>query len=205
MTKRCLLSAFGIALCLLVFMVKSSSAQQTVTAKVTGVHAFAFWTDASTPDDVVGYVEVFATGMPAQPYFLFYSLFDYTALSFVALGSGNLPAASVQAIGESVRSGKITVSVNVNTCLLDASVFSTIYGSCGTINVNCKQVPGFFETMNGSRVLQSGSFTEKIQGTEDVAFATTQGSVIGSSLSPANSSGEVTVDHQTIVTLNLPH
>ena len=202
MTKKCLLSAFGILLCLLMLMVTQSSAQRTVTFTTNGVDAFAEWVDNN---GVSGFVEIVANGSAARPsYFLFYSLLGPTN-SFYYDGAGNIPAASVQAVGYSVHAGDIAASVNVDTCQLDPSVFGTFSGPCGTINVSWKQVPGFVMTTHGSTDVQSGTMTKKTQGTYELASATVQGSVLGSLLTNSFVSfSNVGFTRQATVTLNLP-
>jgi len=73
-------------------------------------------------------------------YMLFYIVVDFGG-GFSANGSGSIPFSSVNVSGGSVNTAKETLTLNVNTCGLDPSSFTTNYGPCGTFNLTWVEMP----------------------------------------------------------------
>jgi hypothetical protein len=71
-------------------------------------------------------------------FMLIYKVFDFGG-GFSAGGSGSIPASSVNVSGGSVNTGKVTVTLNVDTC--NVTGFTTTVGPCGTFNVTWVEEP----------------------------------------------------------------
>jgi hypothetical protein len=121
-------------MCLAVAAVLSPIPAQAGSAVIA--HAFnssvGFFNPAGTE---LAQVQVIRTN---AGYMLAYNVFDFGG-GFSAGGSGSVPASSVNVSGGSVNAGKVTVTLNVNTC--DVTGFTTNYGSCGTFDVSWVEVP----------------------------------------------------------------
>jgi hypothetical protein len=184
----------GLALCFLALMAmlgQTQAAGRNITFTTNGVTTYGTWFDVTDPaNSVFGQIQLFTSGSAAQPsYQLFYYVFSNVLFNS---GFGPIPAASVKLTGGSVASGKMVVNLNVDTCQLDPSVFSTFSGSCGVINGTWAEVPGrnptgVTVTTNGTTDTISGTITQHISGTTQYASAIAQGNVIGSVLAPAPS------------------
>jgi hypothetical protein len=203
----------GLALCLFALLTMpghTQAAGRTTTFTTDGATAYDNWIDLTNLDDpVVGFIQLNAIGSAAQPaYELFYNVNDFN-FTFGNAGQGLIPGASVKFSGGSVTSGKMVVSLNVNTCNIDPTAFTTIFGTCGIISVTWTEVPGkgstgFTTTMHGSQDIVSGSITRHISGTIENANALAQGTLIGSALSATTFSVSVGLNRQVTVTTQSP-
>jgi hypothetical protein len=116
-------------------------------------------------------------------YMLIYQIIDFTG-GFSAMGSGSIPASSVNVSGGSVNAGKVTVTLNVDTC--DVTGFTTNFGPCGTFDVTWVEVPasigGSTATRGDTRQtfsLALGGGTVETNGATVTFTALTTGTALG--------------------------
>ena len=69
---------------------------------------------------------------------LFYNINDANGTFFYS-GNGSIPASSFNVSGGSLNTGKVTVTLNVDTC--EVAGFTTSSGPCGPFNVPWVEVP----------------------------------------------------------------
>src|SRR5215472_11536606 len=116
---RTLLTVMGLAVAAAVL---SSIPAQAAGSSVVA-HAFIPSVGWFTPaGDEFVQVQVFATSNDS--FLLSYQVFDFGG-GFSAGGVGYIPAVSVNVSGGSVNSGNVTVTLNVNTCVVPDFTSST--------------------------------------------------------------------------------
>ena len=177
-------------------VVDSGSGRRVVAYALVPV---AFLKDTSNPaDPVFAYVTV-VTGNGGET--LFYYISDSNN-TFSYSGSGSIPASSVNVSGGSVNAGKVTVTLNVNTC--DVAGFTTSNGPCGPFDVTFVEVP---PSLGGSTATR-GDKQQRMPGGGKVV---TNGSswmfsalATGTALYYSFTSGGGTLTQQTNVTVTFP-
>ncbi len=119
-------------------------------------------------------------------YTLAYGIYDFGG-GFSAAGSGSIPASSVSVSGGTVNTGKVTVTLNVDTCDL-TSGFTTGYGPCGIFNLTWVEesasVGGSTSTRGDSRQTIPGVGTIETNGQTEIFNAQTTGTELGFDLPP---------------------
>jgi hypothetical protein len=138
-------------------------------------------------------------------YTLVYGIYDFGG-GFSAAGSGSIPASSVSVSGGSVNTGKVTVTLNVNTCDL-ASLFTTSYGPCGIFNLTWVEEPasvgGSTSTRGDSRQTIPGVGTVETNGQTEAFNAQTTGTELGFDL-PPGTIGQLVQQTNVTVTITAP-
>jgi hypothetical protein len=189
---------------LLLFGIRSDTraSGRTTSFHTNGVTGSDNWVDMSNPaDPIFGLVELFPT---AGGYQVLYQVNDAN-FTFFDFGQGPIPSSAVKFSGGSVTSGKMVISVDVNTCQLDPTVFLTTNGPCGIINVTWTEVPGhsptgFTSTIRGSRDITTGTMSQHLAGTMENAVAVAEGTVIGTPTAPTTIDVFIGVSHEVTVT-----
>lgn len=107
------------------------------------------------------------------------TLFSYQMFGpFSGAGSGSIPASSV-----TVSGSPVTLALNVNTCGLDPSSFTTSAGSCGPFNITLVQIPasvgGSTTTSGTTHVTTPGVGTTIINGHTEIFNALLSGTANG--------------------------
>jgi len=126
---RTMLTVIGLAVAAALTVV--SAPAQSGSSVVT--HGYN--TNLGIFDFNVGELTFINVNRTANNYMFSYSMFG----PFSGAGSGSIPASSVNVSGPSVNTGKVTFALNVNTCGLDPSSFTTSQGSCGTFDITWVQ------------------------------------------------------------------
>jgi hypothetical protein len=183
---------------------------RTIAFHTDGVSAFDNWIDLSNPaDPVTGFIQFFATGTAARPaYQLFYFVSDAN-LTFSNSGEGPIPGSSVKFSGGSVNSGKMVVSLDVDTCQLDPTLFFTFSGPCGIIKATWTEIPsrsssGFTFITRGTTEIIAGPMVQHMSGTFEEANALAQGTVIGSEMTTTAFGTSIALTHEVTVTTQFP-
>ena len=144
------------------------------------------------------FVEVF-TGNGGEA--LFYYISDSNN-TFSYSGSGSIPASSVNVSGGSVNAGKVTVTLNVNTC--DVTGFTTSLGPCGPFDVTFVEVPA---SLGGSTATR-GDKQQRMPGGGKVVTNGASWSfgalATGTALNYSFTSGGGTLTQQTNVNVTFP-
>ncbi len=171
---RTMLTVMGLAVAAAVLSsIPAQAAGSSVIAHAF-VPAVGFFTSTPTGTELVSF-EVVST---KTGYMLFYNVFDFGG-GFSAGGFGSIPASSVNVSGGSVNAGKVTVTLNVNTC--DVTGFTTSYGPCGTFNLTWVEVPagGSFATRGDSQQTLPGGGKVVTNGEQEIFNAVTTGTALG--------------------------
>ncbi|HET6179059.1 MAG TPA: hypothetical protein VFE61_19170 [Candidatus Sulfotelmatobacter sp.] len=117
-----------------------------------------------------------------QSYVFAYQMFG----PFSGAGSGPIPASSVHVSGSSVSAGNVTFTLNVNTCNLDPSSYTTSQGTCGIFDISWIQMPasvGGSTTTSGTiHETAPGGGTTTINGHTETFTAQLSGTAIGYAL-----------------------
>jgi len=131
---RTMLIVMGLAVAAAVWSSIPTQAGPAVVAHA--LNPVAFLADTSNSADPVSlFVEV-VTGNDGQE--LFYNINDQNnTLNYS--GFGSIPASSINVSGGSLHTGKVTVTLNVNTCAV--ADFMTVSGPCGPFNFTWVDVP----------------------------------------------------------------
>lgn len=88
---------------------------------------------------------------------LFYNINEQNGTFFYS-GNGSIPASSVNVSGGSLNTGKVIVTLNVNTC--DVADFTTGSGPCGAFDVTFTEVPA---SVGGSSAIR-GDYVQTMPG-----------------------------------------
>ena len=162
----------------------------------------AFLTDTSNPADPVFVFVTVITGNGGQE--LFYNINDSNGTFFYS-GFGSIPASSVNVSGGgSLNTGKVTVTLNVNTCAV--ADFTTVNGPCGPFNFTWVEVPpsvGGSNTFHGiSKVNMPGGGKVQTNGDSLSVGATVTGTALIYNFDTLNGAG---LTEQTNVTVTITH
>jgi len=164
------------------------------------VPAVGFFTSTPTGTELVSF-EVVST---KTGYMLFYNVFDFGG-GFSAGGFGSIPASSVNVSGGSVNAGKVTVTLNVNTC--DVTGFTTSFGPCGTFDVTWVELPasvgGSFATRGDTQQTLPGGGKIVTNGEQVIFNALATGTALGFDL-PADTLGVLIQETNVTVTVTRP-
>jgi hypothetical protein len=137
-------------------------------------------------------------------YMLFYNVFDFGG-GFSAGGFGSVPASSVNVSGGSVNTGKVTVTLNVNTC--DVTGFTTSDGLCGTFDVTWVEEPasvgGSIATRGDTQRTFPGGGKVVTNGETVTFFALTTGTALGFDV-PTPTVGVLVKQTNVTVTITAP-
>jgi hypothetical protein len=128
-----MLTVMGLAVAAAVWSSIPAQAGPAIVAHALNPVAFFEDTSNST-DPVFAFVQVI-TGNGGQE--LFYNISDQNN-TFGYSGFGSIPASSVNVSGGSLNTGKVKITLNVNTC--EVSGF-TSSGPCGPFNFTWVEVP----------------------------------------------------------------
>ena len=112
------------------------------------------------------------------------NLFSYSMFGAISgAGSGSIPASSVNVSGSSLNSGNVTFTLNVNTCGLDPSSFTTSQGSCGSFDITWTEEPasvgGSTITSGTTHQTTPGVGTTIINGHTETFNALLNGTALG--------------------------
>jgi hypothetical protein len=128
-------------------------------------------------DGISGQLTIVQVVRTANNYVLNYTMFGPTS----GIGSGSIPASSVNVTGSSVNAGNVTFALNVNTC--DVAGFTTSLGSCGTFDITWIEVPasvgGSTITSGNTRQTTPGVGTTIINGHTETFNAVLAGTALG--------------------------
>ena len=198
---RTMLIVMGLAVAVAVLSLIPAQAGPAVVA-----HALvpvAFLNDTSNPANPVSlFVEIVTfNGNGGQE--LNYNINDANGTFFYS-GFGPIPASSLNVSGGSLNTGKVTVTLNVNTC--DVANFTTFSGPCGTFDFTWVEVPpsvGGSSTFHGISVQNMpGGGKVMTNGTQLSVGSTATGTALNYNFDSLQGAG---LTEQTNVTVNITH
>lgn len=136
-------------------------------------------------------------------YMLTYEVFDFGG-GFSASGGGTVPSSMVVATEGSVSSGKVGLSINVNTC---DPAFTT-FGTCGTVNLTWVEIPasvlGYTDIRGDTHtLLPAGGGMIVTNGEQKNYSATVTGTVLTFNVPPSTIGG-FTQETNTTKTITRP-
>jgi hypothetical protein len=195
---RTMLIVMGLAVAAAVWSSIPAQAGPAVVAHALNPNAFLLDTSNSA-DPVALFVGVF-TGNGGQEFF--YNINDQNnTLNYS--GFGSIPASSINVSGGSLNGGKVTVTLNVNTC--EVSGF-TSSGPCGAFNFTWVEVPpsvGGSNTFHGiSQVNMPGGGRVQTNGDSLSVGATATGTALIYNFDTFQGGG---LTEQTNVTVTITH
>ena len=176
---RTLLTVMGLAVSAAV----SAIPAQATTSSVID-HALVPSVDFFNPD----FSELVAVNVVSTNagYMLFYNVISFGGPTNWG-GFGSIPASSVNVSGGSISTGKVTVTLNVNTC--DLTGFTTNAGPCGTFDVTWVEEPasvgGSDVNRGDTRQTFPGGGAIVTNGETATFFAQTTGTAVGYDVPPA--------------------
>lgn len=149
---------FGRTMLCVMSLAVAAAMSPSIYAQATGssVVTHGYDTNLGIFDLNVGELTFINVNRTGNGYLFSYQMFG----PFSGAGSGSIPASSVNVSGASVSAGNVTFTLNVNTCGLDPSSFTTSLGSCGTFNITWTQIPASV----GGSTITSGATQQRIPG-----------------------------------------
>ena len=132
-------------------------------------------------------------------YVLDYVVFNFCTGSFQS-GFGTIPSSSFTLSGGSLANGKVTATLNVNTC--DVPHFVNGAGDCGTFDVTWVGMPASAGTssVNGTSQFSFPGFEQRTSGQTETFGATTTGTVLDYPI-PTPTIGNFTEETNVTVTI----
>lgn len=159
--------------------------------------------DFSDPSDPkVIFVTVMRTANSG--YTLSYSIYDFNG-TYTYAGYGPIPNSSVTVSGGSVGSGKLTITLNVDTCSL--ADFTTMNAPCGDFNLTWTEIPasigGSFVSRGNTVFTAPGIGMTVINGEQQFYGAAVTGSILDN-LVPTPPIGGITQQTNVTITVTRP-
>ncbi len=153
-----MMKRFGRTMLTVIGLAVAAAMSPSIHAQATGSSVVNHGLNANLGifDFNIGQLTFIQVERTANNYVFAYSMFG----PFSGAGSGSIPASSVIVSGASVDTGKVTFALNVNTCGLDPSSFTTSQGSCGTFDITWVQIPASV----GGSTITSGTTQQTTPG-----------------------------------------